>query len=138
MVLVDSCVWIEAAKLKGDLLVKVALRSLLDEYQAAFCGPVKLEILGALRPDSRPKWLKSLSTVRYLPMKDQQWDQAVRLSWSLRSKGVTVPWNDVLISSIALKQECRVYSIDSDFQSISRVSGLPLYQPGYGGTYNPA
>ena len=138
MVLVDSCVWIEAAKLKGDLLVKVALRSLLDENQAAFCGPVKLEILGALRPESRPKWLKSLSTVPYLPMKDQQWDQAVRLSWSLRSKGVTAPWNDVLISSISLKQECRVYSIDSAFQSISRVSGLPLYQPGNSGTYNPA
>lgn len=137
MVLVDSCVWIEAAKLKGDLLVKVALRNLLDEYQAAFCGPVKLEILGAVRTDSRSKWLKSLATVPYLPMKDQQWDEAVRLSWSLRGRGVIVPWNDVLISSIALKKECRVYSIDSDFQSIARVTGLPLYQPGYGGAYNP-
>ena len=138
MVLVDSCVWITAAKLQGDILVKLALEALLTEDEAAFCGPVKLEVLGALRLEKRKSVLRAMSVVPYLQMLDTQWDEAVRLSWNLRSKGVTVPWNDVLIASIALKQNCRVYSIDSDFQAISRAAGLPLYQPGYGGSYNPA
>lgn len=44
MVLVDSCVWIEAAKAQGQVMVKLALRALLEEDEACFCGPVKLEI----------------------------------------------------------------------------------------------
>ncbi|MBC8040902.1 MAG: VapC toxin family PIN domain ribonuclease, partial [Opitutaceae bacterium] len=53
MVLVDSSVWIEAARRQGDLATKVALRALLDEYEAAWCSPVKLEVLGGARREER-------------------------------------------------------------------------------------
>lgn len=49
MALVDSSVWIEAARRQGDLATKVALRALLDECEAALCSPVKLEVLGGAR-----------------------------------------------------------------------------------------
>ena len=53
MVLVDSSVWIEALRRDGNVHVKVALESLLQEYEATFCGPVKLEVLGGARKQDR-------------------------------------------------------------------------------------
>jgi len=49
--------------MEGALLVKVALRALLDGYQAAFCGPVKLEVFGALRLSERKRILNALAEV---------------------------------------------------------------------------
>ncbi len=49
MVLVDSSVWIEAGRREGSLEHKVGLENLLASYEAAWCGPVKLEVLGGAR-----------------------------------------------------------------------------------------
>ena len=49
MILVDSSVWIESLRREGRLDVKLALEGLLEEYEAAWCGPVKLEVLGGAR-----------------------------------------------------------------------------------------
>jgi predicted nucleic acid-binding protein len=137
MVLVDSCIWIEAAKRQGDLLVKLALEALLTEGVAAFCGPVKLEVLGAVRQERRDSFSRRMNIVPYIPMPETLWDEAVRLSWRLRDTGLTVPWNDILIANLGLSRELRVYSIDGHFQKISTATGLVLYQPGYGGKFNP-
>lgn len=137
MVLVDSCVWIEAGKQQGDLKIKVALESLLDEYEAAFCGPVKLEVLGAVRKEKRKAMTFFFDVIPYLPMEDRLWESAKKLSWQLRDAGLTVPWNDILIATLCLEHGCRVYSIDHHFVEMSRICGLPLYRPGYGGGYDP-
>ena len=55
MVLVDSSVWIEAIRRAGRLEVKVGLEGLLDEYAAAWFGPVKLEVLGGARAQERSR-----------------------------------------------------------------------------------
>ncbi|MDD5260276.1 MAG: PIN domain-containing protein [Methylacidiphilales bacterium] len=135
MVLVDSCVWIEASRERGDLHVKLALRALLDEYEAAYCGPVKLEVLGGARNEKRKALSYFFEAVPYLAMPEIIWDDAKNISWRLRDAGQAIPWNDILIACIALKQRCRVYSIDAHFQALSEKCGLLLYQPGYGGKY---
>ncbi len=137
MVLVDSCIWIEAAKREGDLKVKLALEELLSEGEAAVCGPVKLEILGAVRQDRRQSFARRMQVVPYFPMPDDLWENAVRLSWRLRDGGLTVPWNDILITALGLERKLRVYSIDGHFASIAKICGLTLYEPGYGGQFVP-
>lgn len=137
MVLVDSCIWIEAAKRQGDLKVKLALEALLSEGEAAFCGPVKLEILGAVRQEWRHNFARRMGVVPYLPMPETLWDDAVRLSWKLRDAGLAVPWNDILIARLGLERKVRVYSIDGHFESIAKICGLTLYEPGYGGKFMP-
>lgn len=137
MVLVDSCIWIESARAQGQLIVKLALRGLLEEDEACFCGPIKLEILGALRAELREKFSSQMELVPYISIAEAQWDDAVKFSWHLRNRGITAPWNDILIASVALKRNVRLYSIDAHFEAISRVSGLALYQPGYNGAFNP-
>lgn len=72
----------------------------------------------------------------YRPSREEDWDRAVALAWRLRGNGLTVPWLDVLIASIAMHDGVRLYAIDAHFQEIAKHSSLRLYRPGYGGSYN--
>ena len=138
MVLVDSSVWIESLRRDGRLDVKLALESLLDEYEAAWCGPVKLEVLGGARPQDRKALEDHFSCIPYFPMTDAAWDSAKALAWRLRDKGCNVPWNDILIAALSVKAECRIYSVDKHFNLMYESgTGIVLYEPGYGGKYNP-
>jgi predicted nucleic acid-binding protein len=137
MVLVDSSVWIEALRREGKLEVKVSLEGLLEEYEAAWCGPVKLEVLGGARVQDRKRLSAYFECIPYKPMPDRAWDFAKECYWRLRDKGQTVPFNDVLIGSLSLAWTCRVYAVDHHFEVMRDVLGVRLYQPGYGGKFNP-
>jgi len=138
MVLVDSSVWIEAARRQGRIEVKAALRGLLREFEATWCGPVKLEVLGGARREERRALEFFFEVIPYQPTTDGAWDEAKALAWRLRDGGLTIPSNDVLIASLALKWQCRVYAVDKHFDAMAKVlPGLFMYEPGYGGDYNP-
>ena len=138
MVLVDSSVWIEAIRRDGSLNVKLALENLLEEYEAAWCGPVKLEVLGGARLQDREQLESHFSCIPYFPMMDAAWDSAKKLAWRLHDRGCTAPWNDILIAALSVKADCRVYAVDKHFEQMqSSGAGIRLYQPGYGGKYNP-
>jgi predicted nucleic acid-binding protein len=64
------------------------------------------------------------------------WRKAAANFSLLKQKGVTAPWNDVLIASIALEADCRVYAVDKHFDAMAPILGFHPYQPGYGGMYN--
>ncbi len=138
MVLVDSSVWIESLRRDGNVYVKLALEALLEEYEAAWCGPVKLEVLGGARAQDRKALEEQFSCIPYFPMTDAAWDSAKNLAWRLRDNGCTVPWNDILIATLSRQAECRVYSVDKHFNLMYESgAGIVLYDPGYGGKYNP-
>ena len=137
MVLVDSSVWIEAMRRQGDLLCKVALRALLDEYEAVTCSPVLLEVLGGARKEERKAMQEDFSVVPHIQAGPKDWATATEYAWKLRDRGHSLPWNDVLIGTMALRRQLRTYSTDKHFAIMSHVLGLPSYTPGYGGSYNP-
>ena len=138
MVLVDSSVWIEALRRDGRLDVKLALENLLDAYEAAWCGPVKLEVLGGVRARERKALEEQFCCIPYFPMADAAWDSAKNLAWRLRDKGCTAPWNDILIAALSVKADCRIYAVDKHFQLMYESgAGIRLYQPGYAGKYEP-
>jgi hypothetical protein len=138
MVLVDSCIWIEASRAKGDLQVKLALEALLQENEATFCGPIKLEVLGGARQPSRKSLSFFFEAVPYIPLEESDWQRAVELNWRLRDKGLALPWNDVLIAALSRRCDCRVYSIDRHFELLRDHAGIALYEPGYGGSFQPS
>lgn len=136
MVLVDSSAWIESLRRQGDMRVKLAVEGLLEAYEAQWCSPVRLEVLGGARPEERALLGKCFSVIPYRPCRDDDWDRAVALAWRLRRKGLSVPWPDVLIAAIAIHDGVRLYAIDAHFQQIAQHSALMLYRPGYGGSFN--
>ncbi len=138
MVLVDSSVWIEAARREGELAFKVGLEGLLEAAEAMYCGPVRLEFLGGARAEDRKRLTTYLDCIPYRAIDDSAWEYARDCAWRLRDKGQTIPWNDILIGSLSLRWQCRVYAKDQHFEIMREVLGLRLYQPGYGGSYNPS
>jgi len=137
MVLVDSSVWIESLRRNGRLDIKVAVEGLLEAYEAQWCPPVRLEVLGGARPEERRRLGHHFSVIPYRLCGDQDWERGVSLAWKLRDKGLTVPWLDVLIASLALHDGNRLFAVDEHFKKISDITGLALYQPGYGGMFSP-
>ena len=136
MVLVDSSVWIEAFRRKGKLEVKLAIEGLLEAYEAQWCSPVRLEVLGGARKDERTRLGKHFSVIPYRICREDDWDRAVSLAWRLRGEGLNVPWLDVVIASIAIHDKIRLYAIDAHFEKISQLTNLMLYRPGYNGMFN--
>jgi predicted nucleic acid-binding protein len=137
MVLVDSSVWIEAARRDGDLECKVALQALLEVYEATLSSPVRLEVLGGAGPAERQRLEQYFAALPSCSIEEADWEAAVRNSWKLRDAGLTIPYNDILVATLALRQRCRVYAKDAHFEAMSRVLGIELYRPGPGGTYSP-
>lgn len=136
MVLVDSSIWIEAARREGDLLVKVSLEALLGEFEALLCPPVRLEVLGGARADTRKRLGAYFSVLPYLHVLEKDWQAAVAHAWKLRDRGLTAPWNDILIATLAVRANCRVYARDKHFEAMAPLLGFSLYRPGYGGSYS--
>jgi predicted nucleic acid-binding protein len=135
MVLVDSSAWIEALRRNGDLRVKLAVEGLLDAYEAQWCTPIRLEVLGGARKEERTRLGHWFSVIPYRPVREDDWERAIALAWRLRDGGLTVPWLDVVIASVGLQDNVRVYAVDAHFKEISKLTGLRLYEPGYGGKY---
>jgi len=63
------------------------------------------------------------------------WREAATTYAKLRSAGLTIPWNDVLIATLVLEEGCRVYSVDPHFELIAKHLKLRLYRPGYNGRF---
>jgi len=136
MVLVDSSAWIESLRRNGDMRVKLAIEGLLEAYEAQWCSPVRLEVLGGARIEERARLGQHFSVIPYRPSREDDWDRAIALAWRLRGKGLTVPWLDVLTAAIAIHDGVRLYATDNHFREIARHTGLLLYRPGYGGSFN--
>lgn len=137
MVAVDSSAWIEGLRRAGSLEVKLALEGLLDAYEAQVCSPVRLEVLGGASATQRKRLSYYFSVIPYRVCGREDWERAISLAWRLRDCGVTVPWMDVLIAAMALHDGLRVYAIDPHFAHIAEITGLRLYEPGYGGRFSP-
>lgn len=137
LVIVDTSAWIELHRRDGSLAVKLAVRGLLDEFEAALCGPVEMEYLGGARPEERERLQSWCNVLPYVRNDQKLWRKAAANFSLLKKNGVTAPWNDVLIATIALENGCRVYAVDKHFTAMAPLLGFHLYQPGYGGSYNP-
>ena len=138
MVLVDSSVWIEGLRRQGDLATKVALEALLEVGGALVSGPILLEVLGGCRPGERKRLLDYFAGVPYRRVPDEAWRRAARLSWHLREDGITLPWNDLLIGSLGLLWDLRVFAADRHFDILESRERLRRYRPGPGGAYSDA
>ncbi|MES2996198.1 MAG: PIN domain-containing protein [Verrucomicrobiota bacterium] len=138
MVIVDTSAMVEFFREKGDAYVKLAVRALFLKYEATLCGPVEMEFLGGARLNEIGHIRSWFNILPYIRNDQKLWRKAAGNFAKLKSDGITAPWNDVLIATIAMESECRVYAVDKHFDSMAGIfTELRLYSPGYGGMYNP-
>src|SRR5690242_15412077 len=114
MILVDSSVVIDALR-KPD----PKLQGLFNSFQPAICGIALAEILhGARDPADYAKLLAALGAFPHVAMPESIWQIVGRNLWNLCSKGVTVPFQDVIIATVAIENGLELWTRDAQFQMV--------------------
>jgi predicted nucleic acid-binding protein len=128
MILVDSSAWIESLRRDGSQGVKRVVASLLDDGEVCTCGPIQLEILGAARKEERKLLDSFFLAIPSLSSSQRIWKRATALSRTMRDGGCTIPWNDLVIATIALEYEKELFSVDKHFNQIAQFTELRFYR----------
>jgi len=129
-VLVDTSVWSLALRRKtvrSHPKVQV-LSDLIASGQSIFLtGIILQEILQGIKDSAQFQKLDShLSAFAVLEPEITTYKDAARLFSACRSKGVSVSTIDCLIATIAMANDCKLLTDDSDFNHIVAHSSLKL------------
>ncbi len=125
--LVDTSAWILA--LRRDFLpgVKDRIAYLLKENAIITSGMIKLELLGGTKEEKEFQRLKlRLDALEIVETNTSLWERAYDLAFSLRRKGITVPYTDILIAASALMMTATVVHADSHFDLMGPHCGLKV------------
>ena len=125
MILVDTSVWIEIFRDKTGHVVK-AFREITRSENYALSRFHQLELLQGARNEKEWELLDDyLTTQYYLEASNITWQQAARIFFELRRKGVTINSPiDCCIAQIALEWGAVLLHRDKDFEKISRIRPL--------------
>jgi predicted nucleic acid-binding protein len=126
MILVDSSALIEYYRLSGSPPVRDAVTEIIDAELAAVNGIVQVEVLAFASPwqTSYSKLVSDFRVLRWLNLREPEFDLACDLGQTLRKKGITIPSTDLIIAASAILSGATVYHIDSHFDDLARHCGL--------------
>lgn len=117
MILVDTSVVIDYARGRD-----AKLQRLVPTFPVAICGITRAELLhGARSPVHRQHLLVVLNAFGQTTIPDSLWDTVGDHLAALRASGVTVPFQDVGIASVAIFHDVELWTRDAQFAIIQRV-----------------
>jgi len=101
------------------------------EEEPAICGIIKAELLrGAKNEADLFAISESLSDFEYIPLDESIWDEVGELSYRLRKRGITVPFQDVVLCALAIRYSLPLWSNDIHFVLVKTViEDLRLFSP---------
>lgn len=121
MILVDTGVLIDYARNPGD----PKLGSLFRTLPLAICGVVRAELLhGSRNPRDRTRLVVLLDSFIQLPIPDGIWDGVGDNLNALRVGGVTIPFPDAVIATVAITNDIELWTRDGHFTLVQGV--LPV------------
>jgi len=86
------------------------------------CGIIKAELYQGLKNEKEENAVKLfLSYVDSLQVKEDDWEMIGRFILQLKKSGVSVPFQDAVISYLAKKHACPVLTRDRHFELIASV-----------------
>jgi predicted nucleic acid-binding protein len=125
MILTDTSVLIDYSRGKDPRLL-----ALVPTLPIAVPGVVRAEVLcGANSPKQRTTLEALLNSFTQVPFPESLWDTLGDNLATLRSTGLTVPFQDVAIVSLGIHLGVEVWSRDKHFPAIqTRLPALKLFQ----------
>ncbi len=127
LILIDTSIWIFALSKNFSLEIKEKVDTLLRENRVVICPMIKLELLGGTKTKKEFKRLKNrLDSLYEIKINDNLWQKAAEMAFSLRRKGMTVPYADILISASALSEGTLILHADEHFDLIAKNFDLPV------------
>jgi predicted nucleic acid-binding protein len=123
--IVDTSVWIHALRKHPVPAIKSLLERLIDEDKIVMLPMIKLEILSGTRTDEEFLRLKSrLDALPVVSLSDEVWDEAERLAFRLRRKGIEIPLIDTLILACAKAAGSRLIHLDRHFEMAKKIADV--------------
>ena len=123
--LIDTSAWIFALRKNFVVQIKERVDSLLKDDVILTTGLIKLELLGGTRTQKEFYRLKNrLAVLEEIEINTVLWESSFELAFTLRRKGVTVPYTDIIIPACALNANAILVHADSHFDLISNHSSL--------------
>jgi predicted nucleic acid-binding protein len=121
MKLVDTSVWVEFLRRKGDPTVKNAVARLLQADQAACTCPIRFELLSGAKASEEGDLEQVLALAKNFRFEPEDWRAAAFLERRLRAKGLTVPRNDIFVAVKAIRLRQPVVCRDKHFDAIRKI-----------------
>jgi predicted nucleic acid-binding protein len=124
MILVDTSVVIDYSR-SGSPAMLAAFKS----EDAAICGVTRAEVLHGAR-DARhaAKLIDALNDFRQEAIPDMLWNKVGVNLAGLRTRGLTVPFADAIIASLAIHLDVELWTKDKQFTLIQTIlPALRLY-----------
>lgn len=117
MILVDSGVVIDYLR-TGDAKLDQLFRAL----PVAVCGIVRAELLHGVRsPGDRQRTLTVLAAFQQVPIHEPVWYVVGDNLNQLRTNGLTIPFQDAVIASLAIANGIELWTRDGHFAHIQGV-----------------
>lgn len=114
--LVDTSIWIEYFKGKKKVLDIIHDK---NNFEIFITGPIITELIQGIKTQKeKARFTICINALPKLQIDDNDWVNAGNLGNSLRKKGITVPLLDLIIFSIAKKNNCVLFTLDKHFQII--------------------
>jgi predicted nucleic acid-binding protein/Arc/MetJ family transcription regulator len=101
--------------------IKERIEQILIESDVAINGIIELELLGGARTEKEYERLKRrLDALYYIETTKLLWDDASRLAFDLKRKGINIPFTDILIAASAMREKTILLHADIHFDTIAR------------------
>lgn len=125
MTLVDASVIIDYLQTQSPSLL-----STMQASSAAICGVTRAEVLaGSRHPRQQQRLRMLLDSMHQITLDDALWDEVGDHLSTLRGAGVTVPFPDAVLSTLAISLDIELWSRDRHFPLIQQVfPALKLFQ----------
>lgn len=128
MIVVDTSVWVRSLR-AGASAEAETLRALLDTDEACLAVPVRIELLTGASALDRPRLRRSLSALPVLYPSEDTWQLIDAWVDVAGAAGQRFGFGDLLIGALARETGSLVWSLDSDFERMSRLGFVDLYEP---------
>ncbi len=122
--IVDTTLWVKF--LRGlDSSLRDRLSSLILEDKVFTCDIIIMEILrGALSEKEYKSLREDFLSLPQLAIDRHVWEEAWRMSFTLRKKGVNAPAVDIVISAVASHNKCTLMHADKHYDLIAKHANL--------------
>ena len=124
MILVDTSVIITFWRSPTE-----KLRLLFEKHHIVISGITRSELLhGAKNNIDFVCIEEALNSLEELDIDKKIWHQLGKILFRLRCKGIKVPFQDALIATLAIANNCQLWTYDNHYKLISKViSELELF-----------
>ena len=117
MILVDTCVIIDYLRTPTP-----KIKNIFKKNEIATCGVVMAELLRGASSEKQFNQLKSsMECFEYIPFEQSDWDNLSKLLYTLKSSGISIPFQDAMIAILAMKTGCQLWTTDRHFSILQSV-----------------